>query len=135
MLGPGSTVNEIKRALGFDGTLLGFDVWTNGRLVARDVNSQWLLDNLQHAVVILSFTRSQGFLIGRGNQQLTPEFLRRIGRSNIWVVGTRSKLQSLEGRALLLDTDDAQLDQAFSGLIEIIAGYEDRLLYRLDSHA
>jgi predicted polyphosphate/ATP-dependent NAD kinase len=135
VLGPGGTVAEIKRALGFDGTLLGFDVWRQGALVASDVTAQWLLDNVSDAVVVLSFTRSQGFLIGRGNQQLAPAWLERIGRSALWVVGTRSKLKTLEGRPLLMDTDDPALDRRWAGLIEITAGYEDRLLYRLSSAA
>lgn len=135
VLGPGSTVGAIKSALGFTGTLLGFDVWRDGALEARDVNADWLLAHVTQGLVVLSFTRGQGFLIGRGNQQLAPEFLRRLGRDALMVVGTRSKLASLEGRPLQLDTDDAALDAEFSGLVEVVAGYEDRLFYRLTGDA
>ena len=131
VLGPGSTLGEIKRALGFDGSLLGFDVWQQGAVVAMDVDARWLASQLPDALVVLSFTRGQGFLIGRGNQQLSPAFLRRIGRQSILVVGTRTKLASLEGRPLLIDTDDPALDRDWAGLIEVVTGYEDRLLYRL----
>jgi predicted polyphosphate/ATP-dependent NAD kinase len=134
VLGPGSTLREIKQALGFSGSLLGFDVWQAGRVLARDVDAAWLDAELDAARLILSFTRGQGFLIGRGNQQLAPDFLRRIGRQSVWVVGTRTKLTSLEGRPLLMDTDDPELDRAWSGLIEVITGYEDTLLYRLSDH-
>ncbi len=134
VLGPGSTLNAIKQALGFEGSLLGFDVWQDGAIVARDVDSAWLDTKVPKARLILSFSRGQGFLIGRGNQQLGPGFLRRIGRQSLWVVGTRTKLKSLDGRPLLMDTDDPALDQAWSGLIEIITGYEDALLYRLSDH-
>ena len=86
-------------------------------------------------ILLLSFTRGQGFLIGRGNQQLTPVFLRRLGRDALWVLGTRTKLNTLDGRPLLMDSDDPELDAAWSGLIEIISGYQDSLLYRLsDGH-
>ena len=135
VLGPGGTLAEIKRALGISGSILGFDVWQAGEWLARDVDADWLLENLPSAWVVLSFTRGQGFLIGRGNQQLTPEFLRRIGLENLIVVGTRTKLASLEGRPLLMDSDDAALDLEWAGLIEITTGFEDRLFYRLDSHA
>ncbi|TNF90494.1 MAG: ATP-NAD kinase [Gammaproteobacteria bacterium] len=134
VLGPGGTLGEIKRALGFEGSLLGFDVWRAGQVVARDVDAAWLEAELAEARLILSFTRGQGFLIGRGNQQLAPDFLRRIGRQSLWVVGTRTKLTSLEGRPLLMDTDDPALDQAWSGLIEVITGYQDTMLYRLSDH-
>ena len=64
-----------------------------------------------------------------------PAVLRRIPRSNLWVLGTRSKLLSLEGRPLMIDTDDPQLDADWSGLVQIIAGYDDRLWYQVASHA
>ncbi len=131
ILGPGSTLAELKVALGFEGTLLGFDVWQQGRVLTRDADARWLLEHVQRGRVVLSFTRGQGFLIGRGNQQLTPDLLRRLGRDSIWVLGTRTKLGSLEGRPLLMDSDDAELDAQWSGLIEIISGYQDSLLYRL----
>ena len=134
VLGPGSTVAEIKRSLGFEGSVLGFDVWREGAVIALDVDTRWLLDRLDRAVVVLSFTRGQGALLGRGNQQLSPAFLRQIGREALWVIGTRTKLNSLEGRPLLIDTDDPELDQVWSGLVEITAGYEDRLFYRLSAN-
>jgi len=133
VLGPGSTVAEIKRSLGFEGTVLGFDVWRQDAVIALDVDARWLLDRLDRAVVVLSFTRAQGALLGRGNQQLSPAFLRRIGREALWVIGTRTKLSTLEGRPLLIDTDDPDLDQMWSGLVEITAGYEDRLFYRVSA--
>jgi predicted polyphosphate/ATP-dependent NAD kinase len=136
LLGPGSSLAAIKRGLGIDGTLIGIDVLAHGRQIAADVDAAWLeqyLADVGEAVtLIVSFTRQQGFLLGRGNQQLSPAVLRRVGRERLWVVGTRTKLLGLEGRPLLMDTDDADLDRAWSGLIEIITGYEDRMLYRLD---
>ncbi len=151
ILGPGGSLAAIKQALGMDATLIGFDVLENGIQVGRDVDAAWLERYLpplpetepeaepdaraRAPVLVLSFTRRQGFLLGRGNQQLTPGVLRRIPRSNLWVVGTRSKLLSLEGRPLLIDTDDPELDVAWSGLVQIIAGYDDRLWYQVASHA
>jgi predicted polyphosphate/ATP-dependent NAD kinase len=134
VLGPGSTLGEIKRALGFEGSLLGFDVWQAGEVLARDVSAAWLDAEVDSGRLILSFSRGQGFLIGRGNQQLAPGFLRRLGRHSLWVVGTRTKLSSLQGRPLLMDTDDPELDQEWAGLIEVITGFEDSLLYRLSDH-
>jgi predicted polyphosphate/ATP-dependent NAD kinase len=141
ILGPGSTVAAIKRALGMDPTLIGIDVLEDGAQVGTDVTSAWLEDRLrarasagaQPGVLVLSFTRQQGFLLGRGNLQLSPTVLRLVGRDQIWIAGTRSKLLSLAGRALLIDTDDPELDQAWSGLCEVVTGYDDRMWYRVDS--
>ncbi|HEY6598932.1 MAG TPA: ATP-NAD kinase, partial [Pseudomonadales bacterium] len=82
-------------------------------------------------IVVLSFTRGQGFLIGRGNQQLTPELLRRVPLDNLWVVGSRTKLLSLEGRPLLVDSGAADVDARLHGVVRIISGYEDALFYRV----
>ncbi len=137
VLGPGGTLAALKTALGIDATLLGIDVVRGGSAIGRDVDAAWLEHLLETtaapATLVLSFTRHQGFLLGRGNQQLTPRVLRRIGRDRLWVVGTRTKLLSLEGRPLLIDTDDVALDRDWSGLVEVISGYRDSLFYRIDS--
>lgn len=136
VLGPGSTVAAIKQALGMQATLLGVDVYRNGEQIGADVDAAWLESRLEQPFgLVLSFTRRQGFLLGRGNQQLTPAFLRRLDRARLLVAATRSKLLSLDGRPLLVDTDDAHLDRELSGLVEIVAGYEDRLWYRVETHA
>jgi predicted polyphosphate/ATP-dependent NAD kinase len=132
VLGPGSTVAAIKRRLGIEPTLLGFDVVRDGRLVVADADAASLGERVDgDTILVLSFTRGQGFLIGRGNQQLTPAILRVIPRTNIWVVGSRTKLLSLDGRPLLVDTGDADLDARLCGVVEIISGYEDALFYRI----
>ncbi len=136
VLGPGSTLAAVKSALGITPTLLGVDVLMPDGSVSVDVTAAWLEREVAvPADVYLSFTRGQGFLLGRGNQQLSARFLRRLGRHGLRVLGTRTKLKSLEGRALLVDTDDPDLDRALTGLIEVIAGYDDRLLYRVATHA
>lgn len=143
VLGPGSSLAAVKSALGMEPTLLGIDVLEDGVQVGRDVDGAWLRRYFTvdaapaepgpaSATLVLSFTRRQGFLLGRGNLQLGPAVLRRIGRENLWVVGTRTKLLSLAGRPLLIDTDDADLDREWSGLVEVITGYRDGLFYRVE---
>lgn len=139
VLGPGGSLAALKSALGMDATLVGVDVLDHGRQVGKDVDSAWLEGCLaradEPAFLVLSFTRHQGFLLGRGNQQLSPAVLRRIGRERLWVVGTRTKLVSLEGRPLLIDTDDPELDRDWAGLVEVVTGYRDSLFYRMETSA
>jgi predicted polyphosphate/ATP-dependent NAD kinase len=112
------------------------DVYRDGEQVGTDVDARRLETRVgQPFDLILSFTMRQGFLLGRGNQQLSPGFLRKVDRQRLLVAATRSKLLSLEGRPLLVDTDDPELDRAYCGLVEVIAGYEDRLWYQVDTHA
>lgn len=136
ILGPGSSLAAIKAALGMQATLLGVDVWAEGGQAGEDVDAAWLAAYLDGsdapATIVVSFTRQQGFLLGRGNQQLSPEVLRRVGRRGLLVVGTRTKLLTLEGRPLLIDTDDPDLDRTWAGLVEVVTGYRDSLFYRID---
>lgn len=136
LLGPGSSLAAIKEALGMQATLLGVDVWSRGGQAGQDVDAAWLADYLEASAepvtLVVSFTRQQGFLLGRGNQQFSPAVLRRVGRAGLLVVGTRSKLLTLEGRPLLIDTDDPELDRAWAGLVEVVTGYRDSLFYRID---
>jgi len=131
-LGPGSTVAAVKRRLGIDPTLLGFDVWRDGAPTILDADASALRRIADRDTKwVLSFTRGQGFLIGRGNQQLTADLLRTIERRNLWIVASRTKLLSLDGRPLRVDSGDADVDRRWFGLIEIVTGYEDELWYRI----
>ena len=120
--------------LGYQHTLLGFDAVLNGELIGVDLDSEaiWALVQQHPTRIILTATGGQGILIGRGNQQLTPDILRYVGRDALWVVATPSKLNDLAGRALRLDTGDAELNQQWRGLISVTTGYQQQQLYYLE---
>jgi len=65
----------------------------------------------------------QGFLIGRGNLQLSPIVITMIGIDNILGIVTPSKLLSV--RKLRIDTGDDDLDNQFSELkyMKVIQGF------------
>jgi len=84
---------------------------------------------------IITATPAQGHLLGRGNQQLTPSILRQLGPAGLLVVATQTKLRELAGRPLLVDTGEAELDEALCGWIEVVTGYQQHVLYRVASHA
>lgn len=136
VVGPGSTCLAIKEAVldtgESDPTLLGFDVIKNATLLVKDAtlaDLQRVLGDYPDLQVLLSFSRTQGFLLGRGNQQLGPAVLDKLEPAQLRVVSSRTKLASLVGRPLLVDTGVIELDQKFSGLTQIISGYQDKLLY------
>jgi len=84
--------------------------------------------------VVLSFTRHQGFLLGRGNQQLGADLVAKLNwPRDLMVLGSRTKLGSLEHRPLLVDTGSPELDRQLCGLVSVLTGYEDYLLYRVSS--
>jgi predicted polyphosphate/ATP-dependent NAD kinase len=124
-------------SLGLDNTLLGIDAIFNGELVASDLAEQDILSLLDEAAyssakIIVTAIGGQGHVFGRGNQQFSPAVIRRVGSDNIVIVATRNKLRSLEGRPLRVDTGDTVLDAALAGMKQIITGYEQRTLYRLN---
>lgn len=129
--GPGTTVAAAMTALDLPNTLLGFDLVRDGELLQADASADDLLRAAAEGElrVVITPTGGQGSLIGRGNQQLSPALLREIGRDGVIVLATHAKLDALEGRPLRLDTGDAALDAAWSGLWPISTGYDQQVLY------
>jgi predicted polyphosphate/ATP-dependent NAD kinase len=125
VLGPGSTVGAIKEALGFEGSALGVDVWRDGSVVVRDASETAILDALgERNVVIVSPIGGQGFIFGRGNQQISPAVVRQ---SQIMVVASRRKLESTG--TLRVDSGDAELDEELRGWQRVRVGrVETRLV-------
>lgn len=130
VMGSGSTVGAVMEFLGLDNTLLGVDVVKQGELVASDVTASELITLTQDKLtkVILTVIGGQGHILGRGNQQLSPAFIRQIGKQNMLVVATKQKLQALNGKPLRLDSSDAALDAELAGAFTVITGYKDKVL-------
>jgi len=73
------------------------------------------------ARIIVTPIGGQGFIFGRGNQQISPKVIRRVGIENIIVICTKSKLQSIQ--ALRVDTGDSELDERIRGRMDVIIDY------------
>lgn len=133
LIGPGTTTRAIMRALGLEKTVLGVDAVRGGRLVAADADERRLLELLEEvpAKVIVTPVGGQGFLFGRGNQQLSARVLERVGRENLVVVATEAKLAALDGRPLLVDTGDPRVDLELAGYIRVVTGYGREAVYRV----
>jgi predicted polyphosphate/ATP-dependent NAD kinase len=127
ILGPGSTTWRIKQALGIDGTLIGVDVVRDGKLLHRDADEACLLEVSAQGPVRLVLTPigGQGYLLGRGNQQISPQLLRQIDRERLMVVAVPTKLLSLYAAALLVDTGDDEVDRTLCGYLRVITGYDE----------
>ena len=126
LLGAGGTVKALGDQLRIDKTLLGIDAVVGGKLVARDLNERQilqLLDRYPDRRLVLSPIGAQGFVLGRGNLQLSPEVIRRIGRKNLVVVATPAKLSRTP--VLRFDTGDAALDEELfdQGYLPVVTGY------------
>lgn len=122
LIGPGSTMQALKRLLGFEGTQLGIDAVQNGCRLAEDVNEWDILELIRDrpARIVVSVVGGQGFLFGRGNQPLSARVIRAVGTDNIVVVSSLEKLTSLSGKCLLVDTGDDTLDADLAGYVKVI---------------
>ena len=131
IFGPGTTTKAIFEKLGLKKTLLGVDVVYKGELVASDVNEKQLVEMIEgrKARIVVAVIGGQGFIFGRGSQQISPDVIRRVGREKVLVVATPSKLASLRGRPLLVDTGDREVDKMMAGYIQVIIGYRMRATY------
>lgn len=133
VMGSGTTVAAVMHELGLPNTLLGVDVVENGEVIAADVTAARLLELVQQhpAQLVITLIGGQGHIFGRGNQQLSPAVIRAVGRNNIHLLATKSKIQALDGRPLISDSGDPALDRELSGMLRILCGYNDYVMYRL----
>jgi predicted polyphosphate/ATP-dependent NAD kinase len=135
IVGPGTTTRRITRLLGIDSTLLGVDVVRGGRLLALDVGERQLLEMLETSRatrIIVTPIGGQGYLFGRGNQQISGRVVRAVGIENVVVVSTPGKLAALGGRPLLVDTDDEELNRDFAGYVAVTTGRGQRSIYPVE---
>ncbi|MHC1595017.1 MAG: ATP-NAD kinase family protein [Methanotrichaceae archaeon] len=124
IIGAGTTTSKIGAVLGIKKTLLGVDVVRGGKLICKDASEKDLLnilDEVEKAMVIISPIGAQGFVLGRGSQQISPKVLRRVGPDNLIIVATPHKLRDTP--YLLVDTGDPELDKMLSGRRQVVTGY------------
>jgi len=136
LVGPGTTTRAVFQRLGLAKTLLGVDAVQSGRLVASDANERALLTLLAGGTsgrIVVTPIGGQGFVFGRGNQQLSPGVIHKVGREGIIVVATAGKMASLGGNPLLVDTGDSRLDDELGGYVRVLTGYRRELVYRVAS--
>ncbi|WP_375058165.1 ATP-NAD kinase family protein [Zobellella sp. DQSA1] len=133
LMGSGTTVAAVMERLGLENTLLGVDLVYRKRLIASDLDARGLYERIKDkkCKLVITLIGGQGHIFGRGNQQLSPQVIRAVGRDNIWLLATKSKLNSLHGRPLRVDTNDPMLDRELGGLIRVITGYHDEVLVRV----
>lgn len=129
IVGPGSTTAAVASELGERKTGLGVDAFLDGKLVGSDLNEDGLLEALRthgSARIVVTPIGSQGFIFGRGNQQISPRVIRAVGAQNVVVIATPTKLRHTP--VLRVDTGDAQVDETLRGHIRVVTGYRRKAL-------
>jgi predicted polyphosphate/ATP-dependent NAD kinase len=131
MIGPGTTTGAVLARLGLEKTLLGVDVVRGGACVIADADEHDLLELMaaQGAGIIVTPVGGQGFLFGRGNQQLSAAVIEKVERDRIVIVSTEAKIARLGGAPLRVDTGDLALDTSLAGYTRIVVGYNREIVY------
>ncbi|MEE4110292.1 MAG: NAD(+)/NADH kinase [Halieaceae bacterium] len=124
LLGPGATLAALKRELGIEATLLGVDVLLADGVQIRDAREDqiWEVAQGRRVGLALGVIGGQGFLLGRGNQQLSARILRLIPRDDFRIIASAEKLIALPGSRLLVDTGDDAVDRMLCGYLPVITG-------------
>jgi predicted polyphosphate/ATP-dependent NAD kinase len=125
VIGPGTTTRTISDLLDQKKTLLGVDLFRDRKIIASDANEKQILETIREktARIIVTPIGGQGFIFGRGNQQISAKVIRQVGLDNIVVVATKSKLDRLS--SLRVDTGDSELDNEFRARgIRVVRDYK-----------
>jgi len=132
IIGPGTTTRTIADLLDEKKTLLGVDLFCNKKLIAKDVNEKQILKKItgRNAQIIVTPIGGQGFIFGRGNQQISPAVIRQVGKDNIVAIATEHKMRKL--KKLRVDTGDRNLDDMLRGGVKVITDYNKESVMRVE---
>lgn len=134
ILGPGTTVRTVAQLLGVKKTTLGVDLYSRSG-VENDVNESEILESVKDydsTWIVVSPIGRQGILFGRGNQQISPKIIERVGRDNILILSTAAKLRDIEDETLKVDTGNASVDEMLRGYIRVITDYNELRLVKVE---
>jgi len=132
IVGPGTTTRTIADLLDEKKTLLGVDLFCNKSIIAHDVSEKVILERIKgrEAKVIVTPIGGQGFVFGRGNQQISSSVINQVGIENVIVMATKQKLSELA--CLRADTGDLDLDAQLRGYIRVVTDYRQEHMMRIE---
>lgn len=133
IIGSGTSTRPIMEKLGLPNTLLGIDIVKNKKLVASDVGEKDILKiiNGKKAKIIVTVIGGQGYIFGRGNQQLSGNVIKMVGKDNIRIIATKNKIISLGGQPILVDTGDDEVNKMFNRYMRILTSYNEEIIYKV----
>ena len=130
-VGSGTTTRAIMERLELPNTLLGIDVVKNKELILKDATEKQLLEIMdtvenEGVEIIVTPVGGQGYIFGRGNQQLSPAVIRKAGGKNaIKVVAAPTKIDSLPNQKIRVDTGDTELNDELRSMYRVTTGFAE----------
>jgi predicted polyphosphate/ATP-dependent NAD kinase len=134
LFGPGSTTGQILGSLGLPSSPLGVDAVTDGVLVGEDLDEEGIIGLMERSArtrVVLGVIGGQGFLLGRGNQQLGPRALSRIRPEDLIIVSAAEKIIALDPPLLRVDVGDEAAFPWARGYLRVRVGPRRFMMMRV----
>jgi predicted polyphosphate/ATP-dependent NAD kinase len=134
VIGPGRSAKQVLAALGLSGALLGVDLVMNRKLIGSDLSEEQIITLTEGRPVriVTGITGGQGFVFGRGNQQIGPSIIRRAAPDGLIIIAGRQKLAGLPDGRLLCDTSDPALDAALAGHVRVRCGAGEWAIMKIE---
>lgn len=123
LFGPGTTTHKIIEAQDLHIDVQGVDAVFNGQIVGKDLSESGILELLQRfggATLFLGVIGGQGFLLGRGNQQLSAKVIELVSPDNIVVLSSAEKIDKLFPAYLHADLGDAEIEALLQGYRQVL---------------
>ncbi len=138
IVGTGSTLAEIMKKLKLKNTLLGVDLVYRRKIIANDCTEKEILDVIKKykdkdIKILVTVIGGQGYIFGRGNQQISANVIKAVGKENIIVVASQAKMIALFGKPLYVDTGDEAINEYLKGYIRVIVGYERTVMAKVSN--
>lgn len=139
LMGPGGTVRSVAEELGLPASLLGVDLHLpNGSgprishldLSAREIDERLSRNGLRTQIIV-SPIGGQGFVLGRGNQQIDAAVLARLEDDGLLIIATPLKLSELGGRPLYAELPEDLQTSGLLGPRRVITGRSDTAMVQL----
>ncbi|MBU5439254.1 ATP-NAD kinase family protein [Tissierella sp. MSJ-40] len=133
IIGPGTTTRAIMEGLNLPYTLLGVDIIKDKKLIKSDCSEKDILQIVSNSKskLIITPTGGQGYLLGRGNQQISDKVIKKIEKENIYIISSNRKIVELGGKPLLIYTGDKDIDLMLEGYYRVKVGYGIDIMYRV----
>lgn len=133
IIGPGTSAAAVMHAAGHEASLLGIDALRDGNVLAWDATANELerLAGDGPVRIVLGVTGRQGFLLGRGNQPISPRLISRAGREGLIILATEEKLACLAQPNLWVDTGEPRLDAILGGFVRVRTGARREMMMRI----
>ncbi|WP_285028580.1 NAD(+)/NADH kinase [Plantibacter sp. ME-Dv--P-122b] len=134
IIGPGTGAGAVAEALGFTATLRGVDLRHASGEVELDVDESRLLHvarTVPGTRIVLGVVGGQGFLLGRGNQQLSRAVVDAVGAEHVDIVATTEKVGALLPPVLYVDDDGAGGTHPLLGYRRVRVGRRESTVMRV----